>query len=91
MTESKVIRCVALMSESELCFCDEETFKVCSKRITENLDCSESIVRITKIERDTSSDEDEKFLQAAKKIDRKLKDEVFNFNSVLKHFNRMYK
>lgn len=49
---SKVLEKVAVVIGDTFCFCDKEFSKTCSVRALKNLDCKESIIRITPIIRD---------------------------------------
>ncbi len=89
--KSKVVNCIALFSESELCFCSISNYKICSKRIKDNLNCIESIVRITPIDRLNSDIKDSVYLSIAKNTDSSLTKLIDNFQTTLNHLGRIKK
>ncbi len=89
--QSKVVNCIVLFSESEICFCSEDDYKVCSKRINNNFNCVESIVRVTPIDRGAPNIKDSPSLSVAKEIDSRLLKSVDNFKATLRHLDRIKK
>ena len=89
--KSKVVRRAALFSESEICFCSMDDYKVCPKRIKGDLNCVESIIRITPVDRTEPSVSDSPSLAAAKEIDPRLLKSVDNFKMLIKNLDRIKK
>lgn len=89
--KSKVVNCIALFSGSEICFCSKDDYKICPKRIKGDLDCIESIVRVTPVDRSVPNTKDSPSLIVAKDIDPRLSDSVDNFKSMLDHLDRIKK
>lgn len=88
--KSKVLNCIALLSDSEVCFCRLDKYKTCAKRINGNLDCCECIVRITPVDRDQDEVEDSVSLSVAKSLaNKEIEKQVDNFKRLLDHMDRM--
>ena len=86
--ESKVLEKIVLVDGENVCMCDTQFYKTCVARIAGNLSCSEAVVRITPIVRDTGLSEDGSFT-VAKTLDKELSNIKNALSQTLSHIEKM--
>ena len=85
---SNVLRKVVFITEEgDICSCDGNFYKVCHLRLSGNLPCRESMVRVTAVDRQPKALEEEGPAKVVKSIDEAF-DKVENkFKRTLEHLS----
>jgi hypothetical protein len=84
---SKVFHIYVLMDDEKiLCSCKKDTYKVCPKRVREDLNCIESVVRVSPIDRTSP---DEKVSASVRSLDKSVSDLQSALKTAGKHLEKI--
>jgi len=71
---------------NNVCMCDDNFYKTCKVRISNNLNCKKSIIRITHLESEPTNDNYDSSINS---LDKRLRNIRSSFKETIEHLGKL--